>query len=308
VSNRKGEVYAVDLERGKRLGQATFGETIEGTPVFQSGTIYVPVGWGRSAIFAYDVLRGERKWRVKGSPVNTGLLLFEGQVIAADDHGRVTAYATDSGKINWRFELGDKLGVKSTPALVGDRLFVADDAGHVSAVSAADGHLIWMAETSFPSYVSLAADEEYVYVPTTRGRFIALSAADGHIVWSYDAGDDTVQLSAAAVGRKEIIFGGSDGLVRSLRREDGVPLWTTDAHAAVSATPLITESTVYVGTMRSRLLALSLRNGTISWETKLDGRIKSAFALKNGRLVVLAEPRTVYAFEQEVESYASQEK
>ncbi|MEX1055153.1 MAG: PQQ-binding-like beta-propeller repeat protein, partial [Rhodothermales bacterium] len=87
VANRKGEVHAVDLERGKRLGQTSFGETIEGTPVFDNGTIYVPVGWGRSAIFAYDVLRGARKWKVKGAPISTGLIIFDGHVIAADDHG-----------------------------------------------------------------------------------------------------------------------------------------------------------------------------------------------------------------------------
>jgi len=308
VGNRKGEVHAIDLERGKRLGQTVFGETIEGTPVFHKGSIFVPVGWGRSAIYAYNVLKGEKKWKAKGAPISTGLILFDEQVIAADDHGRVTAFDMESGKIIWTRELGDHVGVKSTPALIGNRLFVADDAGHVSAVSATDGRLIWTAETGFPSYASLAADDEYVYVPTTRGRFVALAVDDGREVWRYDVGDVTVQLSAAAVGEQEIVFGGSDGLVRSVGREDGVVIWTSEVQAAVSAPPLITGNTVYVGTMRSKLLALAREDGRVSWETKLDGRIKSAFATKNGRLIVLAEPRTVYAFEREVESYATQEK
>ena len=304
VATRKGEVLAMDIENGRRLGQTTFGETIEGTPVYRGGVIYVPIGWGRRSLIAYDVSVGQTKWKVKGAPISTSLVLHGEKVVAADDLGGVTAYGLEKGESIWSVELGENVGVKATPAVADALLFVGDDTGHVTAVDLNDGSLVWSAEVGAPIYAALATDGEKVYVPTTRGRFYALDAGDGHVKWTVDLDDPEIYVGAPAVGPLEVVFGASDGMIRSVSNDDGSIVWSADAGAAVAAPPLLTDSHVYAGTMRSRLIAFSREDGGMVWETKLDGRIKSAFAVGNAGLIVLAEPRTVYFFRSESELHA----
>lgn len=307
IATRKGEVHAIDMSSGKRMGQSSFGESIDGTPTVENGILYVPVSWGGRAIHAYNLSRGSTVWKVEGAPVEAGLVVHEDVLLAADVEGWVRAYDLTDGSVRWEVELGDRVGVKGAPALVDGRLVVGDDRGHVTALDASSGSILWERDVEAPVQVPLAAAKEAVYVPTTRGRMLALSTEDGAILWNYELSSDEVYFSAPAVGLDEVVFGASDGQVRSLDRTDGGVRWTTQVDGAVTATPLMTEGTVYVGTMRSRLVGLARSDGTRVWETKLEGRIKSPFASSGTQVIVLAEPRHVYLFDVEGEKVATRE-
>ena len=74
---------------------------------------------------------------------------------------------------------------------------------------------------------------------------------------------------------------------------------------AIAAPPLLTQRTLYVGTMSNDLYAVDRATGEVRWSEELDGRIKSPMAFKDGHLVVLSEPRTVYLFKHAANDYAS---
>lgn len=307
IATRKGEVHAIDMNSGKRLGQSSFGEAIDGTPTVENGILYVPVSWGGRALHAYNLSRGSTVWKVKGAPIEAGLIAHEDVLLAADVEGWVRAYDLMDGSVRWEVDLGHRVGVKAAPALVDGRLLVGDDRGHVTALDASSGSILWERDVEAPIQAPLAAVTEAVYVSTTRGRMLALSTEDGSILWNYEIASNEVYFSAPAVGLDEVVFGASDGHVRSLARVDGGVRWTTEVDGAVTATPLLTEGTVYVGTMRSRLVGLARSDGARMWETKLEGRIKSPFASSGTQLIVLAEPRHVYLFDVEGETVATRE-
>lgn len=308
VSTRRGEVHGIDLETGRRIGQSSFGESIDGTPAVDRGILYLPVSWGRYVIQAYDLRTGNTSWRVEGASVEAGLVIYRDMVIAADLEGYATAYNRSDGSIRWELELGEQAAVRGTPVLVDDRLILGADDGRVSAIDPNDGSILWKTELDAPIFAPLAASEHLVYVPSTRGRLTALELATGEIAWCYSLPDDSAYLTAPAVGAGEVVFGASDGHVRSLNREDGAVLWTTQVDGAVSAPPLLTAHTVYVGTMRSKLVALTRTDGAHVWETKVEGRIKSPFAARGTQLIVQTEPRHVYLFDVEKERYANREE
>lgn len=308
VATRKGEVHAIDVESGRRVGQASFGESIEGTPVFTNGTLVVPIAWGGVALHAHDLFRGTRRWRVKGAPVSSGLLVHGRSVIAGDVEGYVRAYALDDGTELWTRRLDERSGIYSTPVLNGDRLVVANDRGLIAALRADDGSLIWTADAGAPVQVALAANDGLVFASTTRGRLLAFDLASGDVRWEYALPATDVYFTPPAVGTTDVVFGASDGIVRSLDVEDGAPRWNADVSGAVSAPPVITDDVVYVGTMESKLVALNRDDGDALWEEQLEGRIKSAFAVTDSRLVVMAEPRLVHLFEPSSDSYATRPK
>ena len=191
--------------------------------------------------------------------------------------------------------------------------------GRVAALDPSDGSFFWSVDAGAPVQVSLAATQDMVFAATTRGSIRALDARSGVLRWTYDltngeegeyAADQEglsarqgsfappqKYLTAPAVGARDVVFGASDGTVRSLDIKDGSLNWKADASDAVSAPPIITAETVYVGTMGALLKGFDRNDGSLIWNAELDGRIKSAFALKESRLIVLAEPRYVYVYE-----------
>lgn len=303
VGTRAGEVHAVDLHDGKKLGQAEFGEAVEGSPAVRRGVLFVPVGWGRRAIVAYDLLRGETNWRHHSAPVDAGLLVHGESVIAADRDGNVRAYDWKSGELHWEFVL--ESGVRATPILAGDDLLVAGDGGEVAALDPSTGALRWSTRLAAPVYATPASDGSAVFLPTTRGKLIAIDARTGAERWAYVVPDGTVRFASPAYAGGEVVFGGSDGVLRAVDAGTGAVRWTCRVEGAVTSPPLVTDGVVYVGTMNSRLHAVDRRSGEIRWTHELDGRVKSPLAYKDGVLVVLAEPRTVYAFKPAGPEYAA---
>lgn len=306
VATREGEVHGINLLTGKREGISEFGEAIEGTPTIANGIIYVPGAWGGKALYAYDLGRSQVRWSLKGAPVEAGLLLLDGTLYAADVEGVVRALNAAGGEVAWEQALDSTATIHAAPLRAGrDRIVVADDRGRLRAMQAEDGAFLWQQELGAPVYATPAADEEALYVPTTRGQFFALGAEQGRVRWRYAIDDRTVRFTAPALSGGNVIFAGTDGLVRTLDAETGDVQWTFQAEEAVTAPPLLTREVAYVGTMGRKLLALDRTTGEKRWEQELEGRIKSPMAARKGYLVVLTEPRNVYLFKPETPDYAT---
>ena len=297
----KGDVHAIDLNTGKSLGQESFGVSIEGTPVYAEGVLVVPVAWGGVAMVAHDLLDASRRWKSKGIPVSTGLVVWRDRIISGDVEGYVRSMRLDDGEEEWAVQLGDRSGIASTPVLIGDHVVVANDTGRLTALDARGGSPIWWADAGAPVLSSLAAAGGRVFVATTRGLVRAFDAESGVMVWEYDTHFPDVYLTAPAIGERDVVFGASDGMIRSLNPVSGLLQWEIDVSAAVTGTPILTGDMVYVGTMTGQLIALERDTGHRVWETNLGGRMKSAFALKGRHLIVMAEPRYVYVYESVAE-------
>ncbi len=296
VGTRKGEVHAIDFETGKRMGVEGFGEVVEGTPVIQNGILFIPVGWGRRALYAYDLARGQTNWKLKGAPIETGLLALDDAFVAVDADAWVRKYDAEDGAVLWEQTLGERVSVHTTPVLADDHVVVADDRGRVVALDPAEGTAQWVQDLRSPVYTSMAADEASLYVPTTRGRFYALEVAQGRVRWQVDLPDTTVRFSAPAVDGTLVVVGASDGALRAFDTATGEPRWVFRNDAALTAAPLLTPNTVYVGSMGRSLFAIDRATGALQWEQLLKGRVKSALAARDGYLVVLSEPHFVYLF------------
>jgi len=296
VGTRKGEVHAIEFETGKRLGLESFGDLVEGTPVIQKGVIFIPVGWGRRALYAYDLGSGKTRWKLKGAPIATGLLALDEAFVAVDAEARMRKYDLMSGAVLWEHALGDQVTVYVTPVLAGGHIVVADDQGEVVAFDPDDGSVQWNQTLSAPVYASIAANETRLFVPSTRGRFFALDAAQGRVLWEYALPDTTVHFTTPAVDGSLVVVGASDGALRAFDAATGTLHWTFRNDAALRATPLLTPHTVYIGNMAHSLFAIDRETGARKWEQQLRGRVKSAFAARDGYLVVLSEPRFVYLF------------
>jgi len=295
VATRKGEVHGINLETGKKAGVENFGDAIDGTPLVVGDLMYVPVADGRRALTAYNLRRGKKAWEVKGTPVETGLLAVGDGVVAVDADATVRRYRSDSKEPVWETALGDDITIHATPLLSDGRIIIIDDQGGVVALDPVDGAVQWTTALGKPVYTSVAANETHIFIPTTRARFVALDAL-GNTAWDFSLPDTTIRFAPPAVDKDLVIFGASDGVVRALDANTGAERWTFKDDAAITAAPLITPNTIYIGTMGKMLFGLNPADGVVQWQHELKGRVKSAMAASGGHLVVLSEPRYVYLF------------
>ncbi|MGI9175260.1 MAG: PQQ-binding-like beta-propeller repeat protein [Rhodothermales bacterium] len=307
VATRQGEVHGINLATGKREGSSEFGEAVEGTPVVQDGILYVPNAWGRKTLFAYDLRHGRTLWKSNGTPVEAGLLLLDGTLYAADVEGVLRAIDAANGEVLWEEALDTMTTIHAAPLRAGEgRIVVADDRGRVRALSTEqEERFLWQQELEAPVYSTPAADENTVYIPTTRGQLFALDAAQGHVRWHYAIEDATVRFTAPALSGTDLVLAGTDGVVRMLDAETGDVRWTYQAKEAITAPPLFTRDVIYIGTMGKKLYALDRATGELLWEEELRGRIKSGMAAREGYLVVLTEPSHVYLFKTKTSDYVT---
>lgn len=134
----------------------------------------------------------------------------------AVDHGMVyigssrgTLYALDlaTGRKRWEAHLGarpqlaygfDSLGITGTPALSGERVYVATALTDVVCLDATTGGFFWRTRVGDPGksetiWSAPLVWDGRVYVgidgildePTVRGRVVAVDAATGAVVWTY---------------------------------------------------------------------------------------------------------------------------
>ncbi|MDO8615166.1 MAG: PQQ-binding-like beta-propeller repeat protein [Dehalococcoidia bacterium] len=158
------------------------------------------------------------------------------------------------------------------PALAGDTLYVSIERGKMAALNQDGMSVKWVfpPDTSEGKkldlegiYGSPVVTADTIYFGAYDGNVYALSTQDGSQRWGpFETGGPIVSgVAARAAGAAQTIdrlfVGSEDGRVYALDPNNkGAVVHTFDAGDPVWATPLVTESAVYVATVGGRLFAL----------------------------------------------------
>jgi outer membrane protein assembly factor BamB len=300
VANLQGEVHAINLETGKRIGQKSFrGEAIHSAPALISRRMVVANAWGNRTVHGYDLQGGKGVWHRDLPRVQSGLLAYGDAVLLADMDGGVRLIDEMTGEDRWLFDDPDGAAVRADPLMAADLFVVIHEDGTARGFDPATGAVAWESELGTPVYASPAAAGSTVYVPTTQGKLLALDAATGRDLWRFDTNDSRVKMASPSIADGVIYFGSSDGTVRAISTEFGAPQWRVKLPGAVTAQVLVAGGYIYVGTMRNRLVVLDYETGGEVWSTDLRGRVKSSMAVAGDGVIVLTEPRFVNYFRPE---------
>ena len=295
--SRKGLVHVLDLADGSRLGRKNVGAPVEGAMALGGERLFVALGLDDKSVIAINIVTGSKEWVKKGEPIEAGLLLVGSTLYAVDVDSRVFALDAENGNVLWEQSLGDHQTVVASPLRVGEILVVAREDGVVFGLDLDNGVQVWKTDIGAPVYNTPAANEGLVFLPTTRGVVHAIDAGTGRREWTYSVPDESMRFSAPAVVSEHnwLIVGGTDNMVRALNGADGQLIWEADVEAATNTAPLVTQNTIYVGTLRSKIFGIDKTTGTLIWSHETTGRVKSAIAAYDGMLVVMAETQQVFA-------------
>lgn len=155
--------------------------------------------------------------------------------------------------------------VQSSPALVGNTLYVTALDGKVYAIDATKGKRRWVTATKGPILASPVVADGALYVGSSDRSFYALDARSGRVRWRCDVG---VPLFATAVVVNGLVCFGADAKIIALETATGKQRWMLDTGEVFSSPVAAAEGVLYFHDRDNALYALDAATGRPKWKVK----------------------------------------
>ncbi|HXI21351.1 MAG TPA: PQQ-binding-like beta-propeller repeat protein, partial [Gemmatimonadales bacterium] len=188
--------------------------------------------------------------------------------------------------------------VRSTPAVVGGRVYVGSADGYVYCFDLASGSTVWRHATLGTTLESgdfgfdrrtvqssPAVSGGLVFVGARDGFLYALSADSGALRWSFDHKVSWVNASPAVAGGT-VYVGSSDGrFVQAVDAATGSEIWRTAADAIVWSSAAVVGDQLLVGDGRGRVRSYDRATGEVRWSFTTGAQVYSS-PVPAGSLVI----------------------
>ncbi|CAG9415285.1 MULTISPECIES: outer membrane protein assembly factor BamB [Providencia] len=316
AADRKGLVKALELESGKELWSVDLskrtGFLSANLSALLSGglTIYddkIFIGTERGTVIALNKENGEVLWDVEVAGEALSKPVVNGDmVIIHTSNGQLQALDTATGAIKWTVNMDTpslSLRGESAPAVAFGAAIVGGDNGRVSAVLLSQGQLIWQQRISQVTSsteigrlndvdMTPVIDDGKVYAIAYNGTLAALDMRSGQMLWKRDLGS----INDMVLSGDNLYLVDQTDRVLSVRKSDGVTLWTQDQllNRGLSA-PEVYNGYIVVGDKEGYLHWLDTSTGGFVAQNKLNSSgIHSRPVIASDKLMVQARNGTVY--------------
>ncbi|MCX6079740.1 MAG: serine/threonine-protein kinase [Chloroflexi bacterium] len=282
-------------------------DEIRGTPLYQSGMLYV--GCYDNNLYALNATDGEFQWKyatnggVVSRPVaaedniyigsedkalhavnaHTGKLewiyqtdgrirssgrIADGHIFIGSDDKYFHAVNQTSGRKIWSNEVGDE--IRSTPFIVDDLIYFGTEGGEVLCLDFR-GLTKWRFKAKRSITSSPWVQDNVLYVNSMDGFMYALDSKSGWMLWRFRMGKASIV--SPFVSNGIIYTGSSDGHLYAVDARNAKEIWHFKTNNQVNGSPIIYKDAVYVGSVDNYLYCIELRTGRLRWKFETKGPI-----------------------------------
>lgn len=232
---------------------------------------------------AWSVKFGEgngKRRRISAAPVVAG-----DRVFAMDSDAQVAAVSS-AGQLLWTTPLrpaGERSQISGGGLAYGaDRIFATTGYGELIAMDPATGAVQWRQDLGATATGAPTVDGGKVYVVARDGTAWAVDAGTGRVDWTVMGTSEIggmLGTASPAVAGNAVILPFSTGEVVAVLRQSGARLWTTAVAGQrrgrtyalipdITADPVVSGDTVYVGNQAGQTVAVDRGDGTRIWAAK----------------------------------------
>ena len=193
IAGENGYARAIDPHTGKEIWRTFLGGIGPGTllgsngaetsPAIADGEFYAATYDGD--LFCLDTKDGKIRWKTRthddtdASPVIAGEFVY---AAAEERASHLYCFAREDGREVWRYS-ANKRGFWSTPAVVGNRIYIGGDDNRLHCVDAASGKGLWTFKTGAPVWCSPSVVDGKVVFGSRDAHLYILDAASGREIW-----------------------------------------------------------------------------------------------------------------------------
>lgn len=282
VDSAKGEVYvavvdgsvhALDALTLERRWKSDIGHAFRTAPILTDDAIFLAAEDDYiSAISRED---GGELWAYRRPPGEAfavagqaGIRLVDGRLYTGFSDGVVVSLEPTDGSVLWEIDTsGDVDDVESnrptfadidtTPAVVGDQVFVASYAGGIYALSKSNGTLEWRDE-SFTGVVRLAAAGPWLIALSARHGVAAIEPLERKLMWRRPVERGAPTSVQVLEDRAIMFYGESRGSMVAVSIRDGRELARLDMGHGFTANASVEGAVGAAFSNAGRLLVFSV--------------------------------------------------
>ncbi|MBM4159870.1 MAG: hypothetical protein FJ217_02095 [Ignavibacteria bacterium] len=297
VVTLSGEIQAVHLTTGERVGYMVLQSAVAGTPVWDSSFAYVPCALGSETLTCIGLRNAERRWARDYGSIESSLLLHGELLYVTTLDGIFYCIKKSDGMELWKFETAEKgkrKPIRSSPASDGTAITFGSDDAYLYAVERTSGKLRWKYQTGASIFATPVIAHDICVVGSLDGLVYALQMGTGKLLWKYDT-RSKIYAEAAAAADSVVYIGSADGQLHALRIDSGARLWSFSAGSVISSAPLIAGDVLYVGSLDRILYALNRQTGEKLWQYEAPGRIRVSPVIWGDVLLLTSEDKFITA-------------
>ncbi len=296
VTTLHGELQAITLSTGKRLGYVILESAIAGTPVLDGASVIVPLTEKTESLVCYDLRDGKRTWVFPAGPIESSPLLLLGSLYVTTLDGVLIRVDRASGMEVWRYETAEKekrKPIRSSPATDGENIIFGSDDGNLYAVDRMSGQLTWKHTGHRSVFAGPVVIDRNVVVGDLSGGVLCLDARTGAQQWTYETGSKVYAPAAAGMGT--VYISSADGKLHALDAGTGRKKWIFSARSVLGSSPLVAGELLYVGSLDRTLYVLKAATGEEVWRYEALGRIRVSPVLWGAILLLTSEDKYITA-------------
>jgi outer membrane protein assembly factor BamB len=257
---RNDQLVALSLADGSEAWSVACKTTA--APVAGNGLVFT----GGETIESRSQKDGTVSWTRPIEGRLSSLYWDTGWLFAVVDKGAFMAIRAADGEVLWRRDLGAPL--HSSPALAGDRVYVALEDGQIVALKLQTGEPLWTYKLGGPG-VGILALEQRLFVGSLDDYMYCLDTKSGKRAWRKLNDADIV--GAPVLDARRVYFVALDNLLRALNRGGGSLYWKRSLPMRPSSGPLLIGTLLVVPGFTASLQAYSTRDGSTAGTYELRG-------------------------------------
>lgn len=237
------------------------------------------------------------QYRLEGLGFDSGPIIAESTVYAADADGQIVALSLKDGSQIWKKKF--EAGFMASPAWHEGVLYLGDLDGIIRALDPKTGDEKWSynAEREIDAGANFFKDK--VLMTSQSGSLIALDRQQGKLLWQYET-EDQLQCGPTLAGNLTFL-GGCDQHLHIIDVESGRPhIDKIPIQSPTGSTPTVAAGTVLVPNYQGQIWAFAIPGFDLLWKfenSQLAGEFKNSLAATQNIVVAASGNRRLFALD-----------
>ncbi len=268
-------LYAYQLEKGKKKGEVNFSSYLQASPVIQGEYLYQVSSDGalyaftpKERVFGGIAFKERWKFDPEGTNLDCTPCVSEDFIAV---NSRDTAFGLDGkeGKLLWSF--------KGKPVNVSQ-----------------ENLRIRRAEERFFS-ASCTADSDRIFFPAQSGVLYALERTSGTKIWEYEGRGKIHAVPVTAAGLVIAVW--TSGDAAAIDAEDGRLVWKINVKSPIYSSPLMIGDEMIFGADNGNLYRMNIFSAVIVEKVDLGAPVRSSPSAAHDLLVVGTNDGSLHVFD-----------